>query len=502
MNDKAVLIILDGFGIGKDSPFNAIDNAKMPFYQNLLKLYPHSELLTHGEAVGLPEGIMGNSEVGHMAMGSGRVIYQDLVRINKSIQDKNLFSNPVLLKAISSGQGRVHLMGLVSDGGVHSHIDHLLALLDLCASKDCHAFVHAFMDGRDTPPDSGCLYLEKLLAHPSFSAGKASLASMSGRFYAMDRDKRWERMQKFLNPLYGHSTTSEMTPEEYIKKSYENKITDEFIEPTRFSDEGSLRDGDSVICFNYRADRARQLCEKLKSSKEAKLSSLMGMTEYDKRLAIPSAFGPKELTNIMGEWLEARDVRQFRVAETEKYAHVTFFFNGGREDPFQGEERVLIPSPQDVETYDQKPEMSAPEVAQEAVKRIASNDYSFVLMNFANADMVGHTGNYEATRIAMECLDKCLSQVVSASQKGGYHVLITADHGNAEEMRDSQGRIHTQHTLNPVPALWVAPNSAIAPKSDRKALDNGSLADVMPTLCDMMKIPLPNEVTGKSLLPC
>jgi 2,3-bisphosphoglycerate-independent phosphoglycerate mutase len=524
--EKAVLIILDGFGIGKDSPFNAINNAKMPFYREMLKKYPHSELLTHGEAVGLPRGVMGNSEVGHMTMGAGRIIYQDLTRISKAIRDKEFFRNPVIRQTIEAGArktGRVHLMGLLSDGGVHSHIEHLLALLDLCVEMQVpHVSIHAFLDGRDTPPDSAVKYLKQLLTHPSLGpngAGstKAQIVTVGGRYFAMDRDKRWDRVQKAYLAMTGQiapwsSSASGGTPPciQAVEKSHAEKKTDEFVEPTLLVPEGAMQTGDSILFFNYRADRAREITEAFTDpdfngfdrGKGMIPSAYAGMTLYDRNLKnFAYAYGPQNLNNIFGQWLEDRKLSQFRVAETEKYAHVTFFFNGGREKPFEYEERILVPSPKDVPTYDLKPEMSAFQVAQNAADHILTQKYSFVLMNFANADMVGHTGNYTATLQAMEALDKCLAQVIGAAERSGYNVLLTADHGNAEEMCDGDGKLHTQHTLNPVPAIWIPPNSAIAPKSSRIALQDGTLADIMPTLCDMMKLPIPSEVTGKSLLP-
>ncbi len=524
---RAVLIVLDGFGIGKDSPFNAIKNANMPFYRELWDKYPHSQVLTHGEAVGLPDGVMGNSEVGHMTMGAGRIIYQDLTRISKSIRDKEFFKNPVLLETVRTGAkktGRVHLMGLLSDGGVHSHIDHLLALLDLCVNEGVpKVSIHAFLDGRDTPPDSSAGYVQKLFTHPIFQRGsrsEARLTTVSGRYYAMDRDKRWDRVEKAYKALTGQvatfaasgSVSNEGLAIAAIEASHQAGKTDEFVEPTLLQDpsQWAMQDGDSVIFFNYRSDRAREISQAIVDrdfrefdrGKGFVPSMYTGMAQYDQNLkGVQVAFGPQNLNNIFGSWLEDRKLQQFRVAETEKYAHVTFFFNGGREAPFTGEDRVLVPSPRDVPTYDLKPEMSAFQVAQEAAARISRKQYDFVLMNFANADMVGHTGNYAATVQAMEALDKCLATVVGAAQAAGYDVLITADHGNAEEMCDARGKIHTQHTLNPVPALWVAPNTAIAPKNTRVALRDGGLADIMPTLCDLMGLPLPKEVTGKSLLP-
>lgn len=520
VSQKAILIVLDGFGIGKDNPFNAIKNAQMPFYRDLMNKYPHSQIITHGEAVGLPPGVMGNSEVGHMTMGAGRVIYQDLSRISKSILDKTFYKNPVLLKTIEAGaraSGRVHFMGLLSDGGVHSHIEHLEALLDLAlelnAPKIC---VHAFLDGRDTPPDSSIGYLTRLLSHAAFSGPnpKATLATLMGRYWAMDRDQRWDRIAKAYLTLTGQTNEFEISgpqaPLLAIQKSHEAGKTDEFVEPVLFSEASAMKEGDSVIFFNYRSDRAREITQAITApefnqfnrGRGFKPSAYAGMATYDKNFKnVYVAFEPQNLNHLFGEWLEEKSLKQFRIAETEKYAHVTFFFNGGREAPFQGEDRLLVPSPKDVPTYDLKPEMSAFTVASEAAQRIRQNAYDFILMNFANADMVGHTGNYRAAIQAMEALDRCLAQVIGAAESSGYHVLLTADHGNAEEMCDSEGRIHTQHTLNPVPALWIAPNTAIAPQRSRVPLLDGTLADVMPTLCDLMNLPVPTEVTGKSLLP-
>jgi 2,3-bisphosphoglycerate-independent phosphoglycerate mutase len=501
---RALLIVLDGFGIGKDSPWNAIENAHMPFYKEIRQKYPMSQLLTHGAAVGLPDGVMGNSEVGHMTMGAGRIIYQDLVRITAAIADRSFFQNPVLRRTVEAGAkktGRVHLMGLVSDGGVHSHLDHLLACLDLCLEMQVpEVCVHAFLDGRDTPPDSAPGYLKTLLTHPAFSKN-AHLVSLQGRYYAMDRDKRWERIERAADALCGRLPKTSGTPEQAVVAFYASGKGDEFVEPVCFDPTRAMRSGDSVIFFNYRSDRARQITEFLTGPKGPGLSAFAPMTEYDKKLALEPAFKPQNLNNLFGKVLEDRGLRQFRIAETEKYAHVTFFFNGGREEPFRGEERILIPSPRDVETYDLKPEMSAAEVADAAVKRLTLAQDDFGLMNFANADMVGHTGVYTAAVRAMEALDLALGRVVGAAEKAGFHTLITADHGNAEEMCDHDGKPHTQHTLNPVPCLWVAPNSSIAPKSARFALRDGGLADLMPTLCELMGLPVPKEVTGKSLLP-
>ncbi len=519
MTKRAVLIILDGFGIGKDSPFNAIKNARMPFYKEILTKYPHSQLITHGEAVGLPPGIMGNSEVGHMTLGAGRIIYQDLTRISKSIWDKEFFKNPILRKTIESGAkttGRVHLMGLLSDGGVHSHIEHVTALLDLCMEmKVPKVSFHAFLDGRDTPPDSSPHYLKQLLNHPSFSKNeshqtKATLVTLMGRYWAMDRDQRWDRVAKAYLAMTGQVAETSGDPFALIQNSYQAGRSDEFVEPLLLNSKEAMQDGDSVLFFNFRSDRAREISHAILDQnfthfdrgRGFKPSSYTGLTTYDKTLTqMNVAFPPQNLDHIFGEWLEENHLSQFRIAETEKYAHVTFFFNGGREAPFQREDRLLIPSPKDVATYDLKPEMSAFAIAREAANRIRERKYDFIVMNFANADMVGHTGNYAAGIRAVEALDTCLAEVVGAAESSGYHVILTADHGNIEEMQDAQGRVHTQHTLNPVPVLWVAPNSVNAPKSSRLPLKDGTLADVMPTLCQLMDLKTPPEVTGKSLLP-
>ncbi|MEK7690588.1 MAG: 2,3-bisphosphoglycerate-independent phosphoglycerate mutase, partial [Bdellovibrionota bacterium] len=398
-------------------------------------------------------------------------------------------------------------MGLLSDGGVHSHLDHLLALLDLCAEiKIPKVSVHAFLDGRDTPPDSGRGYLTKLLRHPTFPATtklptRARLSTMMGRYWAMDRDQRWDRVEKAYRTMTGQVTAlpPRTEPLKILAESYGAGVTDEFVEPVLFSEDTAMRDGDSVLFFNYRADRARQLTEAITAKEFGgflrgrgfKPSAFAAMTQYDAKLKTRFAFAPQNFANIFGQWLEQNQRTQYRIAETEKYAHVTFFFNGGREEPFIGEERLLIASPRDVATYDLRPEMSAHAVADQAAAKLTRGKSDFVLMNFANADMVGHTGNYAAAVRAMEALDQCLGKVIGAAEKSGYHVLLTADHGNAEEMQDHQGRPHTQHTLNPVPCVSIAPGSAIAPSSARTPLADGTLADLMPTLCKIMGLTLP-----------
>ncbi len=536
----ALLLILDGFGIGPDSPFNAIENARMPFFKELRKKYPYAKLITHGEAVGLPEGIMGNSEVGHMTLGAGRILYQDLMRINRAISDKSFFSNPVLQKLAADTRqagGRLHLMGLISNGGVHSHLDHLDALLEWASSTGiAEVFVHAFMDGRDTAPTSGKGFLERVLAHPVFQvrqdaqqatgqnvrqnaghslaqglaqglvqssgpgtgSARAKLASIHGRYYAMDRDKRWERIDKSLEVLLGKKAAT-LRPWPQVLGS--SKKGDEFVEPELLDKNGALREGDGVFFFNFRADRARQLTTKLGIERPVALAGFSSMTSYDETFTtVPSAFRPQTTDSIFPECLAATGARQFRIAETEKYAHVTFFFNCGREKPFQGEERLLIPSPKDVPTYDLKPEMSAFQVAEDAKRAIESQKYGFVLINFANADMIGHTGDYEAALRSMEALDSCLTTVIGAAERSGFDTLLTADHGNCETMRDEHGEPHTQHTLNPVPVILIPPGSAVAPKSSRPRLSDGTLADIAPTLLERMGLPKPPAMLGKSLV--
>ena len=511
---QALLMVLDGFGIGKDSPWNAIQNAKMPFYKKLWQDFPHSQRWTHGKYVGLPDGVMGNSEVGPMTMGAGRTIYQDLTRISMHIETGEFYKNTEILKCLRAGAAsRVHFMGLLSDGGVHSHIEHLEALLSLSLEMGLPSVsVHVFTDGRDTSPTSGVNYLERLLRHPAFAGPKpmATIASLSGRYYAMDRDKRWDRVEKAYLAMTGKTETQPLSPLQALQAYYQQDPKgDEFATPMCFEPTASVKEGDSILFFNYRSDRAREISEAFTAElfsgfnrgPKIKLSYFLGMTQYDQNLNLPIAFQPQNLNNLFGSWLEQKNLSQYRLAETEKYAHVTFFFNGGREAPFKNEERQMIASPKDVATYDLKPEMSAFEVAASAKAQIESGRSNFVLMNFANADMVGHTGNYEATVRAMETLDRCLETVIGAAERAGYHSLITADHGNAEEMCDSEGHAHTQHTLNPVPALWIAPHTANAPRNLRLALQDGILADIMPTLCDLMRLDLPTEVTGKSLLP-
>ena len=528
---KALLIVLDGFGIGPDSPYNAIRNARKPFFDELFKKYPHSQLYTHGQCVGLPDGVMGNSEVGHATMGAGRVLYQDLTRISNAIGDGSFAKMPRLgqfFERTRKANGRVHFMGLLSDGGVHSTIEHLFALMRAAAAEKVgEVFLHAYLDGRDTAPDSSSRFLARVdqtIADlkAAGSTTQFKIATLAGRYYAMDRDNRWERVEKAYRAMTGGAATSEgKNWKSVVDASHAAKVTDEFVEPVTLEPNGTLRDGDGLFFFNFRSDRAREITEAFVADelpgfpreKRPKLADFLAMTRYDAKSKAEFLFGPQSSENLFGAWLEKENKTQLRLAETEKYAHVTFFFNGGREAPFKNEDRILVASPKDVATYDLKPEMSAFEVAAKAKAALESSKYDFVVMNFANADMVGHTGNYEATLKAIEVLDQCVGTVIGAAERNGFHTLMTADHGNAEEMReckhdvDAQGHdhphyggVHTQHTLNPVPAVWVAPGSAAAPRADRTAMQDGNLADVMPTLCNLMNLPIPGEVTGKSLL--
>jgi 2,3-bisphosphoglycerate-independent phosphoglycerate mutase len=500
-----LLTVLDGWGIARDPVFDAQAKADIPYYRNLLKEYPNTILDCFGEAVGLPEGQMGNSEVGHLNLGAGRVVYQDYARINRSIKNGDFSKIPPLLDACNAatGDNALHLLGLVSDGGVHSHISHLYALIDMALSHGVqNIFIHAFMDGRDTPPASGIDYMRQLESYIR-DKPQVKIATVSGRFWAMDRDNRWERVAKAYEAIVSGSGERASSGSEAIELSYERKETDEFIRPTViFSNSdpvGRMKDGDSVIFFNFRADRARELTAALTSAQftsfargsRLKPGSYVTMTLYDETFPFPVAFPPVKLTNILGEVLSRNGLRQLRIAETEKYAHVTYFFNGGKETTFKGEERCLIPSPKDVPTYDLKPEMSASLVTDEVIKRMDEKSYDFILLNFANPDMVGHTGIMDAAIKACEAIDISLKRVCEKMVSLGGTVIITADHGNCEEMAHA-GEPQTAHTLNPVPFILM--------KKGFHLREKGILADVAPTVLDLMKIRKPQEMTGKSLV--
>ena len=504
-----VLIILDGWGVHPRKEGNAIAQAATPNMSGYAQRYPSTTISISGLDVGLPDGQMGNSEVGHMHLGSGRVIYQDLTLIHRAIDDGSFFSSQPFLDAMRAcrqAKGRLHLLGLLGDGGVHSHQRHLEALIELGRGEKVAAiFLHLFLDGRDTPPASGERFLlkleEKIRNYPG-----VRIATVSGRYYAMDRDKRWERVEKAYLALTEGAGVQAKSPVEAIRKSYQERVTDEFVLPTVIRDcvpEGMVRDGDAVIFFNFRADRARELTRAFteKEFKEfprkrlIRFSAYVTMTEYDKNFGLPVAFAPRELKNILGEIASREGIRQLRIAETEKYAHVTYFFNGGEEKKFPLEERILIPSVKDVPTYDLKPAMSAYEITQALLKQIRERHYGLVILNYANADMVGHTGNFEATIRACEVIDECVGKVVEATLSNNGRAIITADHGNAEQMIDyDTGDIHTAHTSNPVPLMLVDE------ELKARGLRSGTAIDVAPTVLSLFGIPQPGDMTGRCLI--
>ena len=503
-----ILIVLDGFGLNHTREGNAVAQAKAPLFTSLLNDYPHTSLQASGEHVGLPDGQMGNSEVGHLNLGAGRIVYQDITRISKSIREGEFFKNPVLLDAVNAVKqngSTLHLMGLLSDGGVHSHLDHIRALFDLAKTQGITRVVfHAFLDGRDTPPSSALGFIRQLEQHFA-KIGLGRIASVMGRYYAMDRDKRWERVQKAYEAMVLGSGVPFPSAIEAVQDSYDHQRTDEFMLPSVMVENGkpvaNIGSGDAVIFCNFRSDRAREITRALTDpafdgfprSAVPQLASYVCLTTYDETFGLPVAFPPMRLTHILGQVLSGSGVRQLRIAETEKYAHVTFFFNGGEEQPFPLEDRVLVPSPRDVATYDLKPEMSAREVTAEVVQRIRSGLYGFILINYANPDMVGHTGVLAAAVKAVEVLDECLGQVMQAAQDAGARVLITADHGNLEVMEDRMtGQPHTAHTTDPVPFIAIGCTGTLR--------DQGCLADVAPTVLQLLGIAQPAEMTGKSLL--
>lgn len=504
----AALIVLDGWGINPRREGNAVALARTPNLDRLFATYPHSQLEAAGEAVGVMAGQMGDSNIGHLNLGAGRIVYQDLVRITRSIRAREFFQNPTLRAAIESARDRgtaLHLLGLLSPGGVHSHSEHLYALLEMAVELGLKkVFVHAFLDGRDTPPTSARQYMEELLERMR-SLGVGRVATVSGRYYAMDRDKRWERTKRAYDALVRGEGERAADPLEAVETAYARGETDEFVVPTVVVDGegrpvGKIQPGDSVIFFNFRYDRARQLTqafvdENFTAFPVEKLPGLyfVCMTRYDETLRAPVAFSPQDLNRTMGEVVSQLGLRQLRIAETEKYAHVTFFFSGGREEPFPGEDRRLIPSPK-VATYDLQPEMSAYPVTEVVIAAVEAGEYDFLVLNYANLDMVGHTGVLDAAVRAVEAVDDCLGRVVDALVRRGWKVIITGDHGNAEQMVDYEtGEPHTAHTLNPVPVLVLG-----AGKGAR--VHPGILADVAPTLLELMGLSQPAEMTGRSLL--
>ncbi len=500
MSKKLALIILDGWGIGDGSEVDAIANSKTPFYDHLLKTYPHSQLLTDGENVGLPEGQMGNSEVGHLNIGAGRVVYQDLVKINKAIREKTIDKNPELnaaLEYVKKKNCSLHLMGLVSPGGIHSHQEHLYKLCDLAKEHGLKKVsIHAFMDGRDCDPKSGLKHIQNLEAHLKNSVGK--IATVIGRYYAMDRDKRWERIKLAYDMLVNGIGKKFSSAEEAVKSSYEENVADEFVKPCIIDGEGKIKEGDCVICFNFRTDRCREITTVLtqKDFPEQGMKTIplyyVTMARYDDTFKnVHVIFEKDNLSMTLGEVLSKAGKTQLRIAETEKYPHVTFFFSGGREKEFDGEKRIMIPS-QKVATYDLKPEMSAEGVTDAVVEELKNGKVDFVCLNFANPDMVGHTGVYSAVQKAIETVDECNRRVVEAGLKNNYSFIIIADHGNAEYMINPDGSPNTAHTTNPVPCILI--------DKDFKKVLNGKLADLAPTILKIMELQVPHEMTGKVLV--
>ncbi len=504
---KAILVICDGWGIGNHTKSDVIYSTPTPYWDYLLENYPHSQLQASGENVGLPDGQMGNSEVGHLNIGAGRVLYQDLVKINKACRENTIQQNPEIIKAYSyakENNKKIHFLGLVSNGGVHSSLEHLLKLTDI--SKEygiSQSFVHCFMDGRDTDPKSGKGFIEELEKHLATTGGK--IASIVGRYYAMDRDKRWERVAEAYNLLVNGTGKPSSNMVQAMQESYEEGITDEFIKPIVHVDAAGnpvakIEEGDVVIFFNYRNDRAKELTEVLSQfdvpEQEMKVIpnlKFFTMTPYDPTFKnIDVLFNKENVHNTLGEYLSKLGKTQLHIAETEKYAHVTFFFNGGREQPFEGEERILIPSPK-VATYDLKPEMSAYEVSDALVKAINTQKFDFIVVNYANGDMVGHTGIYEAVEKAVKTVDACLKETIEAAKANGYEAIIIADHGNADHVENNDGSPNTAHSLNPVPFVYISENK-------NAKVSDGILADVAPSICKIMGIAQPSEMTGKCLI--
>jgi len=497
---------MDGWGLGKVASADAIQNAKTPFVSSLYSKYPNTTLITCGEAVGLPDGQMGNSEVGHLNLGAGRIVYQELQRINVAIRDGSFEKNEVLLNAIRFAKKNnkpFHLLGLVSDGGVHSHINHLKAIVDACKKEGLtDVFIHAFTDGRDCDPKSGLGFLKDLQAHLNNSVGK--IASVSGRYYSMDRDKRWERIKLAYDALVNGIGEKATDAIEAIENSYRKNVTDEFIKPTVVIAEDQkplavIKNGDVAVCFNFRTDRCREITQVLTQMDMPdhgmkKLSlHYTTMTEYDKTYKdVKVIFDTDNLNNTLGEILEQHGLKQIRIAETEKYPHVSFFFSGGREQPFNGEKRIMIASPK-VATYDLKPEMSAYEVTEALLPEIKNKTADFVCLNYANADMVGHTGVWEAAIKAVETVDNCVEQIVTAGLENGYTIFLTADHGNSDYMINEDGSPNTAHTMNPVPFF-------IIDKEWKGKITPGKLGDIAPTILTMMQLPIPKEMTGDILI--
>jgi 2,3-bisphosphoglycerate-independent phosphoglycerate mutase len=503
MEQKALLVILDGWGIGDKSKSDIIFNTPTPYWDKLVAAYPNSQLEASGESVGLPDGQMGNSEVGHLNIGAGRVVYQDLVKINLACRNNTILENPAVVNAFSyakENKKSVHFLGLVSDGGVHSSLEHLFKLCDIAKMYAIeNTFIHCFMDGRDTDPRSGKGFIAELDAHTKKSAGK--IASIIGRYYAMDRDKRWERVKDSYDLLVNGKGEPQTDMIAAIQTSYDNGVTDEFIKPiVNNAVDGKIKEGDVIIFFNYRNDRAKELTIVLtqKDMPEFGMQTILNlhyctMTPYDASFkGMHILFDKDNVNNTLGEYLSGLGKSQLHMAETEKYAHVTFFFNGGREEPFAQEERILINSPK-VATYDLQPEMSAYEVKDALVAEIKKQKHDFIVVNYANGDMVGHTGVYSAIEKAIMAVDKCLEETIETAKENGYEAIIIADHGNADNAVNGDGSENTAHSLNPVPFVYVSNKTG-------KKVKNGILADVAPSILTIMGIPQPKEMTGKSLI--
>ena len=503
MGKKALLMILDGWGVGNHTKGDVIFSTPTPYWDSLLENYPHSELQASGENVGLPDGQMGNSEVGHLNIGAGRVLYQDLVKINKSIADKSIMNNKEVVSAFTYAKENgkaIHFMGLTSNGGVHSSLEHLYALCDIAKEYGLEkVFIHCFMDGRDTDPKSGKGFIEEVEAHCKKSTGV--IASIIGRFYAMDRDKRWNRVKEAYDLLIEGKGKQADDMVKAMQESYDADVTDEFVLPINNSTvDGTIKEGDAVIFFNYRNDRAKELTIALtqQDMPEEGMKTIPGlqyycMTPYDSSFkGVHILFDKENVQNTLGEYLANSGKKQLHIAETEKYAHVTFFFNGGRETPYDNEDRILVPSPK-VATYDLKPEMSAYEVKDKLVEAIGTEKYDFIVVNYANGDMVGHTGIYEAIEKAVVAIDNCVKDTVEAAKAHDYEVIIIADHGNADNAINSDGTPNTAHSLNPVPCVYVTANK------DAK-VENGILADVAPTILKIMGMEQPADMTGKALI--
>ena len=503
MSKKALLMILDGWGLGDQKKDDVIFNTPTPYWDYLMNNYPHSQLQASGENVGLPDGQMGNSEVGHLNIGAGRVVYQDLVKINRACADNSILQNPEIVSAFSYAKENgknVHFMGLTSNGGVHSSMVHLFKLCDIAKEYNINnTFIHCFMDGRDTDPKSGKGFIEELSAHCEKSAGK--IASIIGRYYAMDRDKRWERVKEAYDLLVNGEGKKATDMVQAMQESYDEGVTDEFIKPiVNANCDGTIKEGDVVIFFNYRNDRAKELTVVLtqQDMPEAGMHTIPGlqyycMTPYDASFkGVHILFDKENVANTLGEYIASKGLNQLHIAETEKYAHVTFFFNGGRETPFDNEDRILVPSPK-VATYDLKPEMSAYEVKDKLVDAINENKYDFIVVNFANGDMVGHTGIYEAIEKAVVAVDACVKDVIEAAKAQDYEAIIIADHGNADHALNEDGTPNTAHSLNPVPCVYVTENKAAK-------VEDGRLADVAPTILKIMGLEAPADMNGQILI--